>query len=295
MGQALGTYNLPIMTMNAIVQALVPPPKHRIEALFECTVGGRAQIRDIVLMERGEEREDRLSVDDTVGRLIENTDDAYGFPPFSLFAPHIRIDGADYQALRARESELLGAAIATARTWYLQVPGHEWAERLPGIINRPLLVPVGPGTEAQLPPPVPVAMAVERPLVPKSSSATGSTSSSRSPRKVPPTDAPKAVRCAGAPHPSRSRAARAGQRSVAHAYPIDAVPVAHDTAHQKGEQTTASAPSAGARPQPALSPPTPGRQASSIDVREPSHCDAPARRAVRHLGPDGIGGAATRC
>ncbi len=167
MGQALGTYNLPIMTMNAIVQALVPPPKHRIDALFECTVGGRAQIRDIVLMERGEEREDRLSVDDTVGRLIENTDDAYGFPPFSLFAPHIRIDGADYQALRARESELLGAAIATARTWYLQVPGHEWAERLPGIINRPLLVPVGPGTEAQLPPPVPVAMAVERPFVPE--------------------------------------------------------------------------------------------------------------------------------
>ena len=48
------------------------------------------------------------SADETVRRLIENTDDAYGFPPFSLFAPHIRINGDDYAALRKREVELLG-------------------------------------------------------------------------------------------------------------------------------------------------------------------------------------------
>lgn len=166
-GQSLGRRNLPIMTMNAIVQALVPPPKHRIDSLFECAVGGHAPIRTIVLMEHGEERQDRLSADETVRRLIENTDDAYGFPPFSLFAPHIRINGDDYAALRKREVELLGAAIAGARTWHLSVPGHEWAERLPAIIGRPVLVPVGPGIADQPLAPMPVPVAAERPFIPE--------------------------------------------------------------------------------------------------------------------------------
>lgn len=143
-GQSLGERNLPIMSMNAFVQFLVPPPKHRIDALFECEVGGRAPIRSVVLMERGEEALDRLLVDDAVRRLIDNTDDAYGFPPFSLFAPRIRINGDDYATLRAKEVELLGAAILNARSWHLRVEGHEWAERLPAIIDRPTLVAVGP-------------------------------------------------------------------------------------------------------------------------------------------------------
>lgn len=145
-GRALGDRNLPIMTMNSIVQFLVPPPKHRIDALFECAVGGRATIRNVVLMERGDETQVRLSVDDAVRRLIENTDDAYGFPPFSLFAPRIRINGDDYHSLRQKEVGLLAAAIGNARNWHLRVNGHEWAERLPAIIDRPSLVSVGPGT-----------------------------------------------------------------------------------------------------------------------------------------------------
>jgi hypothetical protein len=103
--------------------------------------------------------------------LIDNTDDAYGFPPFSLFAPHIRIDGMDYAALRKREVELLAAAIASARTWHLSVPGHEWAERLPSIIRRPVLVPVGPGngtgTAEEPLAPLPVPVPVERSFVPE--------------------------------------------------------------------------------------------------------------------------------
>jgi putative flippase GtrA len=148
-GRALGERNLPIMTMNSIVQALVPPPKHRIDALFECAVGGRATIRNVVLMERGEETQVRLSVDDAVRRLIENTDDAYGFPPFSLFAPRIRINGDDYHTLRQKEAALLASAIGNARNWHLRVNGHEWAERLPAIIDRPSIVSVGPGTSSR--------------------------------------------------------------------------------------------------------------------------------------------------
>jgi dolichol-phosphate mannosyltransferase len=146
-GKALGERNLPIMTVNSAVQFLVPPPKHRIEDLFECRVGGRAPIRSIVLMERGEETLEQVDLDATVAKLIENTDDAYGFPPFALFAPLIKIGGDDYAALRRKEVELLRSAIQNADRWHLRVPGHEWAERLPAIIDEPPLVAVGPGAD----------------------------------------------------------------------------------------------------------------------------------------------------
>lgn len=155
-GRALGERNLPIMTVNSAVQFLVPPPKHRIENLFECQVGGRAPIRNIVLMERGAEELEPVSIDEAVRRLLENTDDAYGFPPFALFAPRIRIGGDDYEALRRKEADLLRSAILNARRWHLRVPGHEWAERLPAIIDQAPLVPVGPGSDDLRPDAVPV-------------------------------------------------------------------------------------------------------------------------------------------
>jgi len=144
-GRALGRWNIPIMTINSAVQAVVPPPKHRIEALFPCEVGGRAPIRNVVLMERGPELLEQLPLDETIRRLIDNTDDAYGFPPFATFAPRIRIGEDDYDALRRKEVELLTQAVANARRWHLRVPGHEWADHLPSLIDGTALVGVGPG------------------------------------------------------------------------------------------------------------------------------------------------------
>lgn len=155
-GRALGELNIPIMTVNSAVQAVVPPPKHRIDDLFDCTVGGRAPIRNVVLMERGPEQLEPVALDEAVRRLIENTDDAYGFPPFSTFAPRIRIGDDDYTALRRKESELLTQALAAARRWHLRVPGHEWADRLPSIIDGPAPVAVGPGFREEEPRPIAV-------------------------------------------------------------------------------------------------------------------------------------------
>jgi hypothetical protein len=146
-GRSLGEKNLPIMTINSAVQFLVPPPKHRIEDLFVCAVGGRAPIRNIVLMERGEELLENVELDTAVRRLLENTDDAYGFPPFALFAPMIKIGGDDYAALRRKEADLLRSAIQNAQRWHLRVKGHEWAERLPALIDQSDPVPVGPGID----------------------------------------------------------------------------------------------------------------------------------------------------
>jgi len=155
-GRTLGELNIPIMTINSAVQAVVPPPKHRIDALFDCEVGGRAPIRNVVLMERGPELLESVELDEAVRRLIENTDDAYGFPPFATFAPHIRIGEDDYEALRRKEIELLTHALRGARRWDLRVPGFGWGDVLPSLIEGPALVPVGPGIPEPQAEPVPV-------------------------------------------------------------------------------------------------------------------------------------------
>jgi hypothetical protein len=134
-GRALGSGNLPIMTMNAIVQAIVPPPKYAIDKLFPCRVGGRAPIRSVVLIERGEPAlSQRLSLAGAMSFLVENTDDAYGFPPFVTFAPEIRIGDEDYTALRSRERNLIARAVARIDRWQLRDPDRSWANQLPALM-----------------------------------------------------------------------------------------------------------------------------------------------------------------
>ena len=96
-GHALGRLNVPIVTINAWVQILVPPPKYHVQSLIDCDMTDRAPIDSIILMERGspplaEEPGFELTID----RLIDNTDDAYTFPPFAAFAPMLAFGELDY-------------------------------------------------------------------------------------------------------------------------------------------------------------------------------------------------------
>lgn len=135
-GRRLGSMNIPIMSINSVVQWLVPPPKFHIDALLDCEVIERAPIGHVFIMERGEAMQRRERPATAVPTLIENTDDAYGFPPFATFAPRLRIGEDDYPALRAKEELLLRRAIARAAVWRVRVPGHEWAEVLPELISK---------------------------------------------------------------------------------------------------------------------------------------------------------------
>lgn len=134
-GRRLGDMNIPIMSVNSVVQFLIPPPKYHITSLFDCEIASSAPISHVFLMERGEPSQETLTPEAALPQLIDNTDDAYGFPPFSSFAPHIRIGDDDYAALRRKEEALLGQALQNAEVWRLSVRGHEWAELLPAIIE----------------------------------------------------------------------------------------------------------------------------------------------------------------
>ncbi len=142
-GHSLGRMPVPIVTINAWVQLLIPPPKYHVTSLIECDIVDRSTIDSVILMERGEPLAEIPTLDATLDRLLANTDDAYTFPPFASLAPLLEIGGLDYDALRARERTLLSGAVEAAWRVRIRVRGHNWSDLIPTLVTdkRPVLEP----------------------------------------------------------------------------------------------------------------------------------------------------------
>ena len=134
-GHALSRLPIPIVTINAWVQLLIPPPKYHVQSLIDCDMSDRAPITGIVLMERGEPLVAEPDLEATLDRLIENTDDAYTFPPYASISPLFHMGGLNATELRDRERELLAAAISRAWRVRLRVAGHSWSTIIPTLAD----------------------------------------------------------------------------------------------------------------------------------------------------------------
>ncbi|MBO3746598.1 glycosyltransferase [Streptosporangiaceae bacterium NEAU-GS5] len=131
----LAAFNLPIMGINAITQMIVPPPKYSVDRLVSCRIGSSVQVEELFIIERGAPRLSDLDRAGTLERMIQNTDDAYGFPPFRHLAPAITINGLGYQQLRDREREILAGFLSHVRTRVIASDKFGWADEIPALLN----------------------------------------------------------------------------------------------------------------------------------------------------------------
>jgi dolichol-phosphate mannosyltransferase len=134
-GSRLGEMNLPIMALNAVAQAVVPPPKYMIQRLVPCRSARSTSVQELFVIERGPAALEDLDLERVVEIMIGNTDDAYGFPPFRYFAPAITVDGQDYRRLRQRERELLTRFVGSVRARRLVRDDFSWADTIPRLIG----------------------------------------------------------------------------------------------------------------------------------------------------------------
>ena len=134
-GHALGRLPVPIVTINAVVQLLVPPPKYHINSLVDCDLTDVAPIDAVMLMERGDALVEEVPLEMSLEQLLANTEDAYTFPPFGSFSPFLRFGGMDLAALRERERALLRVAMDGAWRLRIRVPGHGWSEVIPSLLD----------------------------------------------------------------------------------------------------------------------------------------------------------------
>ncbi|MGW2720755.1 glycosyltransferase [Streptomyces sp. NPDC001492] len=132
----LARLNLPIMAINALTQILVPPPKYAVDRLVPCDIGTATAVRDLFVIERGAPGLADIPSDEAVRRLLGNTEDAYGFPPFRYFAPALTVDGLDHAELRVREREILSGFLSGVRVRALASDHFGWAEEIPRLLAR---------------------------------------------------------------------------------------------------------------------------------------------------------------
>jgi dolichol-phosphate mannosyltransferase len=130
----LSRYNMPIMAINSITQMIVPPPKYNVDRLVPCRTGSSASVQDLFLIERGDDALSDVPAERAVDELMENTADAYGFPPFQYLAPVCVLGDGDYADLQRRERAVLTSAISQVRTRRIASNTFGWADTIPELL-----------------------------------------------------------------------------------------------------------------------------------------------------------------
>ncbi|HEX8767923.1 MAG TPA: GtrA family protein, partial [Jatrophihabitans sp.] len=134
-GLVLAGLNIPIMGINSLTQRIVPPPKYNVDRLVECNVIRNTQIENLFVIERGDPVLADIPFEEAIETLVENTDDAYGFPPFRQMAPSIVIGNDDYAELRRKEREILVQAMRNIRVRRLGSNTFSWAEDIATLLR----------------------------------------------------------------------------------------------------------------------------------------------------------------
>jgi hypothetical protein len=130
----LSRFNLPIMGINAVTQMVVPPPKYSVDRLVPCRIASSTRVSELFVIERGSPRVEDLDHGAAVERMLANTDDAYGFPPFRYLAPAITIAGRHHRELRDRERQILSAFLSHVRCRVLASDTFGWAEDIRDLV-----------------------------------------------------------------------------------------------------------------------------------------------------------------
>ena len=133
-GFLLAKTGLPVATINALVQRIVPPPKYDIETLIPgVDVASEARLAGVVIIERGDDEEITLASDEATSIVLNNCEDAYGFPPYDEIAPFLH--GTGDADLHHREREIVESALRDLPARLIRSSTMDWWLRLPSVVE----------------------------------------------------------------------------------------------------------------------------------------------------------------
>jgi len=124
---------LPVATINAITQMLVPPPKYDVQVLVPTVKRlASARLAGIFFIEWGADADLTLPDGAALDQLMRNGEDAYGFPPYHAIAPSL-YQTADGD-LRQREREIVASALqGVPKRLVRREHGNWWRPILAGL------------------------------------------------------------------------------------------------------------------------------------------------------------------
>jgi len=129
--RGLGKRNLPILSLNALGQILVPPPKPPILSLIGPErLGQTCPINALCFIAQGKPVFTEMSLDAALTMVEANSDDAFNFPPYNDIVGDIEIDGRSYWELQSMERSMLRRLLKTLRVHFLRLEGHSWQNQI---------------------------------------------------------------------------------------------------------------------------------------------------------------------
>jgi putative flippase GtrA len=125
----LTRYGLPVATINAVVQWLVPPPKYAITRLVQgVRIVHTAKLAGLLVISRSDDRVLSLQTDEALDVLLSNCADAYGFPPYSSIEGFL-FGRSSVNLVRA-EKEIIRSALEGLPAQLVESTSMNWWERL---------------------------------------------------------------------------------------------------------------------------------------------------------------------
>jgi putative flippase GtrA len=137
-GFLLAAMRVPAATLNAIVQRMIPPPKYDIDRLIPTArVAPEAQIAGLVIIQRDDDFEKQLETDEAVEILLENCEDAFGFPPYSELCEFLQ--GMNGHDLVRAERDVVRQAFGAVPATLIASSTMDWWKHLPAVMSSPVL------------------------------------------------------------------------------------------------------------------------------------------------------------
>ncbi len=126
--------HLPAATINMILQMLVPPPKYFVNKLIpNVKLARRAPLTRMFIIERGEAGVESIDNHEAMEVLLQNCEDAYGFPPYESIKEFLyNRDGVD---LRDREHAIIRQALGQLPATVIRSSTFDWWSQIPTYVN----------------------------------------------------------------------------------------------------------------------------------------------------------------
>lgn len=132
----LAEKDIPVATLNAFVQRMIPPPKYHVEQLVPgAPTATSATVTTLNIIQRGEDGREDLALDAALELLLENCEDAYGFPPYSALESLLHTCSTG--DLRFRERAIISAGLQKAETRLFSSSSMGWAKTIHDEVVRP--------------------------------------------------------------------------------------------------------------------------------------------------------------
>ena len=126
--------HLPAATINMILQMLVPPPKYFVNKLLpKVKVTRKARLGRMFIIERGEAGIVPIENREAMDVLLQNCEDAYGFPPYEALKEFLYLRG-DVD-LREKEHAIIRQALGELPATVIRSSTFDWWSRIPAFVE----------------------------------------------------------------------------------------------------------------------------------------------------------------